>query len=357
MKKVGIITINDNGNFGNRLQNYAVQQILKKINCKPITIKNNVSLNNYSRNMKYIAKMLKSMYENKKVFKCRNELFYEFNKNIIYTKKVYNKFLNINGDYDYFITGSDQVWNPSYGRFSNFDLLDFAKDEQKISFAASFGIAELSVKEKEKGCKAFNTFKAVSVREDMGKEIVEELTGRKDVEVLIDPTMILEADDWDKVCNKPKQLDSIKSNKYILNYFLGELPEEWKNEINRIAKENNCEIINILDKNSPFYQTGPSEFLYLEKNAFLVCTDSFHSSVFSIIYNTPFVVFDRKQNGVVSMNSRIDTLLSKFALQNRRFYGTITKDLLSCDYSESKKILEQEKEKSFNFLKKALDIK
>ena len=71
----------------------------------------------------------------------------------------------------------------------------------------------------------------------------------------------------------PKQL---KNDKYILNYFLGELSEQRKNEIERIAKENDCEIINILDKNGPYYETGPSEFLYLEQNAFLICTDSFH---------------------------------------------------------------------------------
>lgn len=94
-----------------------------------------------------------------------------------------------------------------------------------------------------------------------------------------------------------------------------------------------------------------------EKNAFLVCTDSFHSRVFSIIYDTPFVVFDRQQEGIVSMNSRLETLLSKFELENRKFNGKISEDLLKCDYSNAKKILEVEKEKSRSFLCNALDIK
>lgn len=77
--------------------------------------------------------------------------------------------------------------------------------------------------------------------------------------------MLLTADEWDKVSRKPKML---KIDKFILNYFLGELSEKRKEEIQRIADENDCEVINILDKNSPFYECGPSEFLYLEKHAF-----------------------------------------------------------------------------------------
>ena len=140
-----------------------------------------------------------------------------------------------------------------------------------------------------------------------------------------------------------------------MNYFLGELSETRKKEIDRIAIENNCEIINILDKNSPFYQTGPSEFLYLEKNAFLICTDSFHSSVFAVLYNRPFIVFDR-EDSLVSMNSRIETLINKFNLKNRKFTGKITEENLQHDYTEAYEILEIERQKSNEFLKKALDI-
>ena len=120
--------------------------------------------------------------------------------------------------------------------------------------------------------------------------------------------MLLSADDWDKVVKKPEQL---KTNKYILNYFLGNLSETRKKEIERIAKDNGCEIINILDKDGEFYQTGPSEFLYLEKNASLICTDSFHSCVFAILYNRPFVVFDREDR------------FSKDELKNRNFIKKI----------------------------------
>lgn len=72
--------------------------------------------------------------------------------------------------------------------------------------------------------------------------------------------MLLTSEEWSKLARRRKQL---KTDKYILNYFLDELSEQRKNEIKRISKENDCEIINILDKNGSFYENGPSEFLYL----------------------------------------------------------------------------------------------
>lgn len=353
MLKVGIVTINDDDNYGNRLQNYAVQEILKKANSEPITLKNEIVLNSKKLFLLRIPKFLLYRYKkNKERNKERALKFKEFNKNINFSKNIVLPFSKISKKYDFFIAGSDQIWKPTYGRMRDVDFLCFANDNQKISFSASFGISELPENKKEYAKKNLDTFKAISVREDAGKKIVKELTGREDVEVLVDPTMLLSAEEWDLVSKRPEQL---KSDKYILNYFLGELPEEWNKEIKRIAKENNCEIINILDKSSQFYKTGPSEFLYLEKNAFLICTDSFHSCVFSIIYDKPFINFNRTDDRV-NMNSRLDTLLTKFNLSNRRFKNKITEELLICDYSEAKKILEKEKEKSMKFLKKALEI-
>ena len=94
--------------------------------------------------------------------------------------------------------------------------------------------------------------------------------------------------------------------------------------------------------------------MYLEKNAFLICTDSFHSCIFAILFNTPFLVFDREDNNV-SMNSRIETLLNKFKLDDRKFTGKITYQNLKKDYIEAYKILEIEKKKSYEFLKNAFE--
>lgn len=356
--KVGIVTINDNNNYGNRLQNYAVQEVLKKNKCDVYTIKNLPQFNNrknlYVNYLKYyLKKIIKKIMHINSFDEKRLACFNKFNENIKFTENYVSPYTKISNEYDYFITGSDQVWNPNFSRFSEVDLLNFANCNQRIAFAASFGISNLERKYHDIGKRELAKFKAISVREQAGKNIVENLTYRDDIEVLVDPTMLLTSEEWDKVSKKPEQL---KTTKYILNYFLGELSDERKKEIDRIAKENSCEIINILDKNSPYYRTGPSEFLYLEKNAFLICTDSFHSCVFSILYNRPFIVFEREDR-TVSMNSRIETLLEKFQLRNRKFDKKITEENLHHDYTKAYAILEVEREKSIDFLKKALDIK
>ena len=95
---------------------------------------------------------------------------------------------------------------------------------------------------------------------------------------------------------------------------------------------------------------------YLEKNAFLICTDSFHSSVFAILYSRPFIVFDREDRHE-KMNSRLETLLSKFKLENRWYKCHIEEQQLKVDYTETYKILDIERKKSEDFLKRALDLK
>lgn len=104
---------------------------------------------------------------------------------------------------------------------------------------------------------------------------------------------------------------------------------------------------------SPYYCCGPSEFVYLIKNAVYVCTDSFHASVFSILYNRPFVVFNRngKHN---TMGSRIQTLLSTFHLEDARFTGIIDESCICRDYKEVNQIVENERQKALRFIRKAL---
>lgn len=233
------------------------------------------------------------------------------------------------------------------------DLLKFTENKKKIAYSASFGINEIPNEFQSCVRNDISKFKALSVRENVGKRIIEDLTLRKDVEVMIDPTMLLDSSDWNKLLRKPAQLK--ENEKFILCYFLGKLSENRLKEIERIAHSKNCKIINLLDKNCEFYETGPSEFLYLEKYAELICTDSFHSSVFAILFNKPFVIFEREDN-IKNMNSRIETLLQNFKIEDRKFKEKITELNMNCDYTEAHKILQDERIKSENFLKKALDI-
>lgn len=359
MKRIGIITLCGNNNFGNKLQNYALLTYLSKLNIDVFTIwiENPFQSNKLKSFLKMIKNKIIDLRNN-----SRNKSFKDFTKKYlnVYKKKIIykNDLKRIDEKFDYFIVGSDQVWN--YNLMDNYGvyLLGEVDTKKRIAYAASFGVNKLPPKLNPIYKVLLKDFKAISTREKKGKEIVEQLTSRNDVELLIDPTMLLNRIEWDELLCEPQQFKKMNNNKYILNYFLGELNDKRRKEIERIAKENKCEIINILDKNNPFYECGPREFLYLEKNAFLICTDSFHSSVFAFIYDRPFIIFEREQQGVENMNSRLYNLINTFNLKDRFFNGDkITNNNLKHDYSEAYRILEVERNKSKYFLEKALGIK
>lgn len=363
MKKILIISLYGNSNFGNKLQLFALNKTIMKLNRNFVVV--NQKVNYYSSNLlkRFIKKfltvfMLKSNNDRKEMMKEKrfnyfNKKYLKYTKNFVSNYSIINKRIK---NYDYYIYGSDQIWNPNSSGKTKLYLGYYT--DNNIAYAASFGVSKINEEDKNTYFKGFNNFKYISVREMMGIELINSINPMIKCECVLDPTMLLTCEEWDKYNNKPNYFDKIIQKKYILNYFLGELSYDRKKEIERIAKENDCKIINLLDKNDPFYESGPSEFLYLEKNAFLICTDSFHSCVFGILYNRPFIIFDREQKGLESMNSRIDTLINKFKLKDRRYNGKrITKENLEHNYTEAYKILEKEREKSKNFLIKTLDLK
>ena len=370
-KNVAIVTLYGNNNYGNKLQNFALQEIIRRYNINVVTIKNTTDLCNKDlfviRLIYYYIKLFihkiilnDDKYTDNEFNKNiqRTNSFLRFDKKINKTKKYFNYFRCLKYNFDIYIVGSDQVWNPDFG-LKDFGLLNFIKNnDKKFSYSASIGTSNIPDKLKHKYIHSLKKFKYISVREYKAKELIEQLTGRDDISVLVDPTMLLSTKEWDLISKRPRQINSLKRNKYILNYFLGDISEDKKKEIKRIANENDLEIINLMDKNDPFYTCGPSEFLYLEKNAFLICTDSFHSCVFALLYNRPFVLFERDQQGVSNMNSRIETLFKIFKLKNRIFNGKkITKENLEHDYREAYKILKNEKNKSKLFVERILNIK
>ena len=354
MKKVGIITLTGNENFGNRLQCYALQKYCNNnFNMKFTSLNNYPYLNNRHllvlRVINHNIKKQKFKYEKEDIEKAKR--FKEFNQNITCYNRVINAYSNLN-KFDFLIVGSDQIWNPKCGGLKDVDTLRYVKNNKKISYAASIGVSDLEEKYRKIIKKRIGKFKKISVREDRGKEIIKEETNRKDIEVLIDPTLLLTRTEWKKVSKEPEQY---RGEKYILSYFLGEIPKKRKSEIQRIADEKNYKIINILDKKDKYYISGPSEFLWLEEHAELICTDSFHSAVFALIFDKPFIVFEREKNGKNTMGNRIDTLLSKLKIENRRFNGeSITKENIEHNYNKSYEIIEKERKKSYTFLKDAL---
>lgn len=346
MKKIGIITIIDNENCGNRLQNYALQEVIRNFGYEAITIKNEKLLNspeNYFFNyLRYIKKKLKTLLNKKKI-----KQFYDFNKNITFSKKTYTcKTKKLNKKFSYFIVGSDQVWKPTRKRLSYIDLLEFSDNNKRIAYAASFGIDEIDEESKQKLQQALPKFRAISVREEAGKKIIEESTNLKDIEIVLDPTLLIDKEKWISIEKNPFRN---KKENYIFSYFLGEEDLEY---VKNYCNKNNIELINFYEENKNY---GPAEFLYLINHAKIILTDSFHGSVFSIIFNKPFLVFERKEKtNNNNMNSRIETLLKTFELKDQKFSGTIEEENYNIDYSKVNDILIKNQKKSKKFLEKVL---
>jgi hypothetical protein len=353
MKKCLIYTLYGNYNYGNKLQNFAVQKLFENRNFMCYTkVYKPMNENVIRRTAKRILKSFIPKYKNDLIKeKARLMNFLKFDSLI---NKISSNKININ-DYDIVIVGSDQVWNPN-DKMSRAIVSDVnrIKDKKIISLSASIASENIEDKYINRYKYQFNLINKISVREESGQKMIEKLTGRTDVKILLDPTMLIDITDWNKILIKPEMIDKLCPNgeRFILNYFLGSISKERIDEIQLISQNYNCKIINILDKNDPFYTCGPSEFIWLEKNAFLICTDSFHSSVFAILYKVPFIVFNRNdgQNGKNNMNSRLENLLSKFELESRYCTGQITKELVQCDYSKIDDILNKEKEKANTFL-------
>ena len=169
---------------------------------------------------------------------------------------------------------------------------------------------------------------------------------------LADPTLILPKEQW---LNVSKRASNRPNTPYLLTYFLGGPSKETRKKLEKLAKEKNMTIINLGDiTEKETYETGPSEFLDYINNASAFFTDSFHGVVFSIIFQTPFVVYERKSTGQ-SMYSRIETILDNFDMRNREANG-FNEDIFSMDFSGTYEVIEREYEKSIGYLKDALRI-
>lgn len=386
--RFGIVTLVSE-NYGNKYQNFAVEQILREfgdVETFSVFEKYTFVHKNVSKIKKlkfsYIRKVLASRllykYDIKNLYRglFRNLLYALQNKSkLIELKKnrgiefakYQKKYLNISEkvlDYentkdlkwlssiDYFVCGSDQIWNPTYKTTTSLAFLSFADYSKSIAFSPSFGLSVIPEERKEDFSKWINDIKYLSVREKQGKDIIKELTNRES-EVLLDPSMILSKDVWiEHMCEPIISLPK----KYILTYFLGYVDKKFKKIIDEYSKDFKLEVVNLFDVfDSKYYTMTPNEVLYMIYNAELVITDSFHGSVFSILFCKNFVVMDRNE-GELIMSSRLLTLLSKFNLSNRMGMTLSNYDSITdSQWREVSNILEVEREKAYQFLKNSLE--
>ena len=263
------------------------------------------------------------------------------------------------GDYDAYISGSDQIWNPYTETNLAPYFLQFAPQKaKKISFASSFGVAEIPQFAKAKYKEWLNQYNALSCRELAGVNIIKELTG-KDAAHVLDPTLLLNKDQWMQI----KGVEIEVQDKFVLIYetrpslYIQRIAIDYskKNKIpiyrlclQAIGNKEDDTIINIED-------AGPADFIYLFSKASLVVTNSFHGTAFACNFCKNFYTvishFGKK-------NSRMISLLEKLELTNRIIWEEESFPLelgIMYNTERSQSILVSERLKTISFLKNAIE--
>ncbi len=360
-KKVGIITWHYYNNFGSALQAYALQTIIENFNY-------DVSIINY-RNIKFgkyhLWKIWIKYYLDKSIGIIWEKMRYpyiSFQKDFLCETKLMQdvkevtKFCNL---YDVIVCGSDQIWAPNV--FNSIYMLDgISKNVTKISYAASLGLnsipEELAIKYQE----LLKEFKYISVREEKGKELLEIISGISS-SVVLDPTLLIDNNIWISLEKKPYKCIN---ERYIFCYFLNE-NHKYKENVQNFANKSRMKIVgysvNSNDREWMDYiyrNIGPREFLWLIHNAEYIITDSYHGTIFSLLYHKKFVTLERfEKNDILCQNSRIYQLKKYFKLDKQVIVysecETFPND--SINYVEFEYQLHVLRKNSYDFLQHSLE--
>lgn len=350
--KVGIVTFHHAVNYGAVLQTYALQQYLSNLGIDSDVIDYRCPY------IEYFYKPIKANpIKNGKMF-IREILYYSCNKK---KRTKFNTFLKhyiklskvvktqqeleqINSEYDFFIAGSDQVWNLKWSGLDKTYFLDFADTNKKYSYAASFGFDRIPNEQKQVYQQLLSEFQAISVRENTGKEIIRELLKRES-EVSVDPTCLITKAEWEKICVYPKEQG------YILIYMLDH-SEELISFAEKVSRERRAKIIYISDalrKEYNFEYRGalsPTEFIGLFANAGYVITNSFHGLMFSVIFEKEFCI--QYQKKPEAPNSRLIDFIHDYHLENRLLENIKMEE--KPDYILVNQIMKKKVEQSKRFL-------
>lgn len=388
MKKTAIVSCYFQHNYGSMLQAYATQMALDKLGYENETI--NISgFNSEIKKAKVlyfvkasltsdillskigmaknvlIKRMPKSKYAaNSKIRAKKFDAFYKsrFRLSHVYHSKAelgeacQKKYLAV-------VVGSDQLWLPGNIAADYYTLNFVPQTINTIAYATSFGQANLPKNSAIKASIFLKKIRHIGVREESGQKLIKQLTGRS-VPVVCDPTLLFTGDEWMDI----QERKPIVKGRYILCYFLGNNPPH-REFAKRLRAETGCQIVALthLDEyvksdegyaDITPYDIDPTDFLNLIRNAEYVCTDSFHCSVFSILYRRQFFTFRRyNRNTMQSTNNRLDTLFHVTGIKGRLLTGDEKiQDCLKIetDFDTVLKKIELVREKSYAYLQMAL---
>ncbi len=322
-----ILSIYDPTNYGNRLQACALEGFVSLITRRDVLAIDSRRPTRKSGVFKVLADFRRYSLDVKKTSLARLRKFKEFQSSLCapVVEIPENEVCMVGGPV---VIGSDQCWNPGWGLGScTFGAQCAVGVEKKIAYAASFGVCLDDVLNEWRGRYAnwLTGIEHIGVREFAGAEIVKALTGR-DAKVVLDPTMLQKADWWSEREKRPVISGVSLDEPYCLKYVLGDDGASAK-----IAKRCAQEGLGLVDLTDMRLAVGPSEFLWLIHHSDLVCTDSFHATVFSLLFHKRFLVYER-QGKVASMSSRFDTLDSMFGINTNRVEASEFDEAKSMDF-------------------------
>ncbi len=372
-KNAGIITFHHNHNYGTMLQAIALQKAIYKcgytselINYeKKPTDRIQLFKIRLSRLGAYVLHFKKyyTLFINKSNAVARERLFEEFyRKYALIGKTRYESIEDLNNNppqYELYIVGSDQTWSPSISEQKEKEVffLSFVPEGSvKGSYAPSIGLSRIKEHEKELFKKYLDDFKYLSCREKTGSQILSEVLG-KDVVNVLDPTLLLEEDEWLQMAD-----GKIIEEPYILEYFLGNRIEH-RGFVKKLSRQTGLKIVSLpfdsidmADTSLERLYVGPAQFLRLIHDAEYVCTDSFHGSVFSVIFKTKFFSFCKHSDySAQSENSRLYDFLDSIHLNDRIVMDYRSSPSLSINFDESARYLKKLREASWDYLVYMLD--
>lgn len=343
--KIAQVTLNGYFNYGNILQKFALHHTLKKFSDSTEVLWFSTNAFFPETGGKPHGQWVKreERYDWEKKFYLREAVrqskFKDFENLHISTRFDFPFLEEIGDQYDFFIVGSDQVWNPKYGKI----FLKFVPREKKIAYAASIGSNNIPDESKELFQQGISDFNYISMREQSGIDLVNKLTGRSSL-LMPDPVLLLTKKEWLDVAQKPTWFKEKYTQGFVLTYYLNKLPLP---EIKNLSEKIGLPVINLLDtENYNHFTIGPAEFIWLFFNASLVFTNSFHGVAFSTLFKRPFIVNNlRAKNDI-----RLAYFLELFGLQDR--FKPL--EPLKIDFARRDDILPMERARAFKFLSQSL---
>lgn len=371
MKSIGIITIHKINNYGSVLQAYALQKICEDLGYKVEIIDYDFP-NDFHRSNKYATssdtqsnepKWIKALFAKALVRQHRGIRSFVDNYQHLSAKKYHQveDFASNPPAYDIYITGSDQLWSPRHCNGDPAFMLYFAPDNAlKISYAASIGANAIPEELKKVYVELLSRYKHISVRENSGVEVIRNLIG-KEAKVVLDPTLLLDRGEWNKIATSRR----IVRKKYILCYFLNYTFNAFPyvdDLAKDIQRQTGYEIVRVarpphqLTLSKTTYKIGasPEEFISLVRDAEIVLTTSFHGTAFAANYGKPVftVVQDRKTSDSRQMSLMHNLGLDKQVLSIKDSFPLAAD--AQYDVTREQTILEDLRKDSARYLKTAL---